>query len=241
LVLGTGGFRSLDVLESTIAASAATLVTVSLRRVSPDVAGSVYDVLERLGIDLLPNTAWCYSADEAVMTARMAREAFGTNRIKLEVIGDEKTLLPDVTETLRAARTLVDDGFEVWAYSSDDLVVGERLAQIGVAAVMPLGAPIGSGLGILNPWSISALTERLDIPVLLDAGIGTASEAALAMELGCAGVLAATAINRALDPVSMATAMRDGVRAGFLARHAGRIPRREKALPSSPQDGKADF
>lgn len=237
LVVGTGGFRTLDVLGASLRASGATVATVSVRRVDHTVEGSVYDLLTSLGFSLLPNTAGCYSADEAVALARLAREAFDTPAIKLEVIGDDDTLLPDVTETLRAAERLADDGFEVWAYTSDDLVTALRLEQAGCVAVMPLGSPIGSGLGIRNPHAISLICERLNVPVLLDAGVGTASDAALAMELGCDGVLAASAINRALDPVLMAQALRDAVSAGYAAALAGRIPVRTHAEASSPAVG----
>jgi thiazole synthase len=229
--------RSLDVLESALVASETRLATVALRRVSPDVDGSVYDVLQRLGLDLLPNTAGCFSAAEAVRMAELAREAFDTDRIKLEVIGDERTLLPDPVATLEAADALNSQGFEVWAYTNDDLVVAERLEQSGCAAVMPLGAPIGSGLGIRNPHAIALICERLEAPVLLDAGVGTASDAALAMELGCDGVLAASAIHRAIDPVLMAGAIRDAVRAGAAAAAAGRIAPRLYAEASSPSVG----
>lgn len=241
LVVGTGGFRSLDVLERSIRASGSSIATVALRRVDPHVEGSIYDLLGRLGVTLLPNTAGCYSAEEAVKTAELAREAFETSRVKLEVIGDDVTLLPDTTETLRAAEDLVRRGFEVWAYTSDDLIVAERLEQVGCVAVMPLGSPIGSGLGIRNPHALSLITERLSVPVLLDAGVGTASDAALAMELGCDGVLVASAINRALEPVVMAEALRDAVRAGYLARQAGRIPTRLHAEASSPSLGRPDL
>jgi thiazole synthase len=237
LVIGTGGMRSLEVLEAAIVASEARLATVALRRVSPEVDGSVYDVLKRLGLDLLPNTAGCYSADEAVRMAELAREAFSIDRVKLEVIGDERTLLPDPVATIEAATTLASRGFEVWAYTNDDLVVAERLEQAGCAAVMPLGAPIGSGLGIRNPHAIALICERLGSPVLLDAGVGTASDAALAMELGCDGVLAASAIHRALDPALMAGAIRDAVRAGAAAAAAGRIAPRLYAEASSPSVG----
>jgi len=236
-VVGTGGFRTLELLEQSLRTSEATIATVALRRVDPSVEGSIYDLLARLGFSLLPNTAGCYSAEEAVKVAELAREAFETNAIKLEVIGDDLTLLPDTTESLRAAETLVARGFEVWAYTSDDLVVAQRLEQLGCVAVMPLGSPIGSGLGIRNPHAIALIAERLSVPVLLDAGVGTASDAALAMELGCDGVLAASAINRALDPVRMARAIRDGVRAGFDAYGAGRIPPRLIAEASSPSVG----
>ena len=241
LVMGTGGMRSLAVLEESLAASEASVATVALRRVDPSVEGSIYDLLSRLGLTLLPNTAGCYSAAEAVKVAGLAREAFGTNLVKLEVIGDETTLLPDTTETLAAADRLVREGFEVWAYTSDDLVVALRLEQVGCVAVMPLGSPIGSGLGVRNPHAIALIAERVGVPVLLDAGVGTASDAALAMELGCDGVLAASAINRALDPVLMASAMRDAVRAGHGARRAGRIPARALAEASSPVLGRPDL
>jgi thiazole synthase len=241
LIVGTGGFRSMDVLHSSLVASEASIATVALRRVDPSVEGSIYDLLERLNFSLLPNTAGCYSADEAVKVAELAREAFATPAVKLEVIGDDVTLLPDTSETLVAAGRLVRAGFEVWAYTSDDLIVAQRLEQLGCVAVMPLGSPIGSGLGIRNPHAIAMIAERISVPVLLDAGVGTASDAALAMELGCDGVLAASAINRALDPVSMAEAIRDGVRAGFLARRAGRIPPRLHAEASSPALGRPDL
>lgn len=241
LVVGTGGFRSLDVLESSILASGSTIATVALRRVDPKVEGSIYDLLKRLDVTLLPNTAGCYSADEALKVAELAREAFSTPLIKLEVIGDDLTLLPDTTETLRAAQELVRRGFEVWAYTSDDFIVAQRLEQLGCVAVMPLGSPIGSGLGILNPHAISLITDRAEVPVLLDAGLGTASDAALAMELGCDGVLAASAMNRALEPVLMAEALKEAVRAGYLARRAGRIPTRLHAEASSPALGRPDL
>ncbi|HET8990791.1 MAG TPA: thiazole synthase [Acidimicrobiales bacterium] len=241
LVFGTGGFRSLEVLEATLEAARVKIATVALRRVDPTVEGSLYDVLERNKVALLPNTAGCYSAREAVATARLAREAFETDRVKLEVIGDDRTLLPDVVETLAAAQELVADGFEVWAYTNDDLVVAQRLEQVGCVAVMPLGSPIGSGLGVRNPHAVALICERVDVPVLLDAGLGTASDAALAMELGCAGVLAASAINRALDPVAMGEAVATAVRAGWLARRAGRIPPRLYAEASSSALGRPDL
>ncbi len=241
LVMGTGGFRSLKVLEDSLVASETTIATVALRRVDPNVEGSIYDLLVKQNISLLPNTAGCYSASEAMKFAQLAREAFSTNAVKLEVIGDDVTLLPDTTETLLAAEKLVRDGFEVWAYTSDDLIVAQRLEQVGCAAVMPLGSPIGSGLGIRNPHAISVICERVSVPVLLDAGVGTASDAALAMELGCDGVLLASAINRALDPVVMARAMKDAVNAGYLAKKAGRIPPRLHAEASSPLLGRPDL
>jgi len=241
LIVGTGGFRSMDVLEASLIASEATIATVALRRVDPNVKGSIYELLERRNFSLLPNTAGCYSASEAVKLAELAREAFETNAVKLEVIGDDRTLLPDTTETLVAADQLVRKGFEVWAYTSDDLIVAQRLEQCGCVAVMPLGSPIGSGLGIRNPHAIALITERVGVPVLLDAGVGTASDAALAMELGCDGVLAASAINRALEPVMMAEALRDAVRAGYSAFRAGRIPPRLHAEASSPSLGRPDL
>ncbi len=241
LVFGTGGFRSLEVLEATLEAAQVTIATVALRRVDPSVEGSLYEVLERNKVALLPNTAGCYSAREAVATARLAREAFETDRVKLEVIGDDRTLLPDVVETLAAAEELVAEGFEVWAYTNDDLVVAQRLEQAGCVAVMPLGSPIGSGLGVRNPHAVALICERVGVPVLLDAGVGTASDAALAMELGCAGVLAVSAINRALDPVAMGEAVASAVRAGRLARRAGRIPPRLYAEASSSALGRPDL
>jgi thiazole synthase len=241
LVMGTGGFHSLEILEASLLASGASVATVALRRVDPSVKGSIYDMLDRHGIALLPNTAGCYSAVEALKAARLAREAFASDRVKLEVIGDEVTLLPDTAETLIAADRLVREGFEVWAYTSDDLIVAQRLEQAGCVAVMPLGSPIGSGLGVRNPHAIAMIAERLDVPVLLDAGVGTASDAALAMELGCQGVLASSAINRALDPVLMAAALRDAVRAGHAARGAGRIPPRLQAEASSSSLGRPDL
>jgi thiazole synthase len=231
----------MDVLGASLVASEASIATVALRRVDPTVEGSIYDLLGRLNFSLLPNTAGCFSAGEAIKVAELAREAFETNAVKLEVIGDDGTLLPDTTETLVAADVLVRAGFEVWAYTSDDPVVAQRLEQVGCVAVMPLGSPIGSGLGVRNPHAISMIAERVSVPVLLDAGVGTASDAALAMELGCDGVLAASAINRALDPVMMAEALRDAVRAGFLARRAGRIPPRLHAEASSPSLGRPDL
>jgi thiazole synthase len=241
LVVGTGGFRTMQVLEQSLEASGSTLATVALRRVEPGLQGSIYDLLDKLNFTLLPNTAGCFTASEAVKTAELAREAFETNLVKLEVIGDDVTLLPDTSETLIAAHQLVAMGFEVWAYTSDDLISALRLEQAGCVAVMPLGSPIGSGLGIRNPHAIASIAERLEVPVLLDAGIGTASDAALAMELGCSGVLAASAINRALDPVLMARALRDGVRAGHAARRAGRIPPRLQAEASSTNLGRPDL
>ena len=237
LVMGTSALRSLDELRAALVASGTAMATVALRRVSPTVDGSIYDLLVELGIELLPNTAGCHTVAEALTVAELAREAFGTPRVKLEVIGDDVTLLPDPIATCEAAYQLVERGFEVWAYTTDDLVVAERLEQAGCVAVMPLGSPIGSGLGIANPHAISLIAERLSVPVLLDAGIGTASDATMAMELGCDGVLVASAINRATDSEAMARAMRAAVVAGWEARHAGRIARIPKAQASSPHEG----
>jgi thiazole synthase len=241
LLLGTGGFASLELLGEAIRESQTELVTVALRRVDPNARGSLVDVLAREHVELLPNTAGCFTARDAVLTAKLAREAFETDWIKLEVLGDEDTLLPDAPELLKAAEELVDDGFVVLPYTTDDPVLARRLADVGCAAVMPLGAPIGSGMGIRNPYNIALIREAVQLPVVLDAGIGTASEAALAMELGCDAVLVASAVSRAQDPVAMAGAMRDAVHAGRLARGAGRIPRRTYATPSTPNEGMADF
>ena len=241
LLLGTGGMSTLDRLEAALQASGTEVATVAVRRVTPGAQSSVLAVLERLSISVLPNTAGCRTAAEAVLCAQLAREAFSTTWVKLEVIGDERTLLPDVVETVAAAATLVDQGFQVFAYTTDDLVTALRLEQAGCVAVMPLGSPIGSGLGIRNPHAISLIAERLEVPVVLDAGVGTASDAALAMELGCAAVLAASAVNRAVDPVAMATALRLAVEAGSLAAGAGRIPPRVFAEASSAAIGRPDL
>jgi thiazole synthase len=220
-------------MEAALAAAGTEIVTVALRRVDPDARGSVLDVVERLGLFALPNTAGCYTARDAVRTARLAREGFETDWIKLEVIGDDRTLFPDAVELLDAAETLVADGFTVLPYTNDDPILARRLEDVGCAAVMPLGSPIGSGAGIRNPYNIAIITERAEVPVILDAGIGTASDATLAMELGCDAVLLATAVTRAKDPALMASAMRGAVVAGYEARHAGRIPKRFWAQASS--------
>jgi thiazole synthase len=246
LVMGTGGAASLLALEDALVASGTELTTVAMRRVSrprpsadPAAAGdpSVWGLLERLGIRALPNTAGCFSVREAVLTAQLAREACATDWVKLEVIADDVTLLPDVIGLVEAAKILVDDGFTVLPYTNDDPITARRLEDVGCAAVMPLGSPIGSGLGIANPRNIEAIAGAASVPVILDAGIGTASDAALAMELGCDGVLLATAVTRAADPVRMAHAMRLAVEAGYAAAGAGRPPRRERALASSPVGG----
>jgi thiazole synthase len=234
LIMGTGGMPSLDVLDRALVASGTELTTVAMRRVDPASSGSVLDLLASRGIRALPNTAGCYTASEAVRVARMAREALGTSWVKLEVIADERTLLPDPVELLTAAEQLIADGFVVLPYTNDDPVMARKLEQAGCAAVMPLGAPIGSGLGIRNPHNIELIVEAAAVPVILDAGIGTASDAAIAMELGCAAVLLATSVTRAREPELMAAAMREAVTAGRLALRAGRVPRRRYALASSP-------
>jgi thiazole synthase len=241
LILGSGGFATLELLAAAIEAAQAELVTVALRRIDPAARGSLVDVLDEAGVELLPNTAGCFTARDAVLTAQLAREAFQTDWVKLEVIGDERTLLPDAPELLAAAEQLVADGFVVLPYTTDDPVLARRLEDVGCAAVMPLGSPIGSGMGIANPYNITLIREQAGVPVILDAGIGTASDAALAMELGCDGVLCASAISRAQDPVAMATAIRAAVDAGRLALEAGRIPRRRFAEASTPMDGLAEF
>jgi thiazole synthase len=251
LLLGTGGFPSLELMAAAIEASGSELVTVALRRLPVGGAGAnghpggstspLLDILAPTGVQLLPNTAGCHTARDAVLTAKLARDAFETDWIKLEVIGDEDTLLPDAPELLRAAEELVDHGFTVLPYTTDDPVLARRLQDVGCAAVMPLGSPIGSGMGIRNPYNIALIREAVDVPVVLDAGIGTASDAALAMELGCDAVMAASAIARAQDPVRMAAAMRAAVQAGRLAAGAGRIPRRLYAAASTPEEGRAEF
>jgi thiazole synthase len=237
LIAGTGGFRSLEQMEEALAASGAEIVTVALRRIDPAAKGSVLDVLDRLGLFALPNTAGCFTARDAVRTARLAREAFETDWIKLEVIGDDRTLYPDAVELLAAAETLVGEGFTVLPYTNDDPILARRLEEAGCVAVMPLGSPIGSGAGIRNPYNIAIVAEQASVPVVLDAGIGTASDAALAMELGCDAVMAASSIFGAEDPTAMARALRGAVEAGRAARRAGRIPRRTHAEASTPEEG----
>jgi thiazole synthase len=237
LIMGTGGFASHETMEQALAASGAEIVTVALRRVDPAAQGTLLDVVERLGLHLLPNTAGCYTARDAVRTAQLAREAFETDWVKLEVIGDDRTLFPDAVELLAAAEQLVADGFTVLPYTNDDPILARRLEEVGCAAVMPLGSPIGSGSGIRNPYNIAIIVENAGVPVVLDAGIGTASEAAQAMELGCDAVLLASAVSRAEEPVAMAGAMRKAVEAGYEARRAGRIPTRLYADASTPVEG----
>lgn len=241
LLLGTGGFQSLEAMGDAIAVSGTELVTVALRRVNPAARGSIMDVIAGAGVEVLPNTAGCYTARDAVTTARLAREAFETNWVKLEVIGDDRTLLPDAIELVAAAEILVDDGFVVLPYTTDDPILARRLEDVGCAAVMPLGSPIGSGMGINNPYNLAIIRERTELPVILDAGVGTASDAALAMELGCDAVLCASAVSRAHDPNAMARAIRGAVEAGRLAQRAGRIPRRLHAEASTPDAGMPDF
>ncbi len=241
LIIGTGGFRSLEVVAEAVEASGADMATVTMRRVDPSTRGSLLDVLDSQGCFVLPNTAGCFTARDAVTTARLAREALETDWVKLEVIGDDKTLLPDAPELLEAAETLVGEGFTVLPYTNDDPVLAQRLEDAGCAAVMPLGSPIGSGMGIANPYNLRLIVEQARVPVILDAGIGTASDAALAMEAGCDGVLLASAISRAEDPRAMAGAMRKAVEAGWEARLAGRIPRRLYGEASSPVEGVAEL
>ena len=237
LIVGTGGFRSLQQMEAALEVSGTQIVTVALRRVDPSAQGSLVELIERLGLFCLPNTAGCYTARDAVRTAQLAREAFETDWIKLEVIGDDRTLLPDAPELLTAAETLVAEGFTVLPYTNDDPILARRLEEAGCAAVMPLGSPIGSGSGIRNPYNFRIIVESASVPVICDAGIGTASDAALAMELGCDGVLLASAVSRAADPARMAAAMRKAVEAGYEARCAGRIPRRLYAEASTTDEG----
>ena len=241
LILGTGGFRSLEAMTAAIEASGTEMVTLALRRVEASAQGSIVEALDAAGVRLLPNTAGCYTARDAVLTARLAREAFATDWIKLEVIGDDRTLLPDAPALLEAAEELVDEGFVVLPYTTDDPTLARRLEDVGCAAVMPLGSPIGSGMGLLNPYNLRLIVDHARVPVILDAGVGTASDAALAMELGCDAILCATAISRAEDPVAMARAIRLATEAGRLAHRAGRIPRRLYAQASTPEDGRGEF
>jgi thiazole synthase len=239
LIVGTGKYRSFPEMARAHAASGADMVTVAVRRVNLTDRSkeSLLDYIDREKIFILPNTAACYTADEAIRTARLAREVGLSNWVKLEVIGDRELLYPDAEELLRATQTLVDKGFVVLPYCTDDPVVCRKLADAGAAAVMPLGSPIGSGLGISNPHLIELICARSPVPVVCDAGIGTASDATLAMELGCAAVLVNTAVSKAQNPLLMARSMRAAVEAGRLSRLAGRIAKRTHAEPSSPQFG----
>lgn len=238
LFLGTGGITNFEILDEVITAAQPGFITVAMRRIDPKQRGSLVDVIARHHVAVLPNTAGCFTSNEAVLTAKLAREALETEWIKLEVIADERSLLPDPLELLNAAEQLVDEGFNVLAYSNDDPVLASRLEGIGCAAVMPLGAPIGTGLGILNPYNIECIVANAKVPIVLDAGIGAPSDASLAMELGCSAVLVATAITRAQDPITMAKAFALGVQSGRLARRAGRIPRLRSAQASSTMDGR---
>jgi thiazole synthase len=243
LIIGSGKYKSFEENRRALDASGAEMITVAVRRVdlSTRDAGSLLDWIPPDQFHILPNTAGCYTADEAVTTARLARELLDTNLVKLEVIGDKRTLFPDTAETLAAAKTLVADGFVVMPYITDDPVACMRLEELGCAAVMPLGAPIGSGLGIRNPANIRIILESVSCPVLVDAGVGTASDAAIAMELGCTAVLMNTGIAGAKDPIKMAHAMKLAVEAGRAAYEAGRMPRRLHAQASSPETGLADL
>ena len=237
LLIGSSSFPNNQVMLDSIEASSAQIVTVAIRRVDLGGAGeNILDLLED-NYFILPNTAGCFTAKDAILTAKLAREALETDWVKLEVIGDRDTLYPDVKQLLRAADELVDSGFKVMPYCTDDPITCRKLADLGCVAVMPLGAPIGSGMGVLNPYNIEIIRRIINIPVIVDAGIGTASDAALAMELGCDGVLLASAVSRAHNPVMMARAMKSAVTAGRLAHRAGRIPRKRFAQASSPESG----
>ena len=242
LLVGTGKYRDFAQTQAAVEASGAEIVTVAIRRTNIGQHAGEPNLLDFLAPDrftLLPNTAGCYTADDAVRTLRLARELLDDHRlVKLEVLGDPHTLFPNMVETLAAARTLVKEGFDVMVYCSDDPIMARELEQIGCVAVMPLASLIGSGMGILNPWNLRIILDKLKVPVIVDAGVGTASDAAIAMELGCAGVLMNTAIAQAGDPILMASAMRKAVEAGREAFRAGRMPRREyQASPSSPTTG----
>ncbi|MCI5049708.1 MAG: thiazole synthase [Rickettsiales bacterium] len=240
LLVGTGKYKDFTETKAAIEASGAEIVTVALRRTNVDAGKgeTLQDYIDPQHYTYLPNTAGCYTADDAVRTLKLARELGDWNLVKLEVIGDENTLLPDVVATLEAAERLVADGFEVMVYTTDDLLIAKKLEKIGCVAIMPLAAPIGSGLGIQNPLNIERIVQEIQVPVLVDAGVGTASDASIAMELGCDGVLMNTAIAEADDPIAMAEAMRLGVQAGRMAYRAGRMPKRNTASASSPTTGK---
>lgn len=239
LIMGSAGFRDHDVMQRALKASGTELVTVAIRRVdlSQGEGAGVMELLQKEGYTLLPNTAGCYTSRDAVLTAELAREALGTDLVKLEVIGDEETLFPDVPELLKAAERLVEKGFTVLPYTNDDPITAKKLEHIGCAAVMPLGAPIGSGMGIRNPYNLRIIRENCEVPVIIDAGVGTASDAAYAMELGMDGVLLNSAVSKAKEPERMARAMAGAVEAGSEALRAGRIPKRLYAEASSPEEG----
>jgi thiazole synthase len=241
LIVGTGKYASMEVMKQAHEASGAQIITVALRRVSLPSGESLLDHLDTTRYTLLPNTAGCYTADEAIRTCYLAREAGLGEMVKLEVIGDPRTLFPDAQGLLEATKTLAREGFTVMPYTNDDPVMAKKLEDAGAAVVMPLGAPIGSGLGIRNPYNIKIILETVSVPVIVDAGVGTASDAAIAMELGCEGVLMNTAISGAQDPVAMARAMRLGVEAGRLAFRAGRIGKKLYATASSPLEGVPDW
>jgi len=241
LIVGTGKYSSMEVMKQAHEASGAQIITVALRRVSLPSGESLLDHLDTTRYTLLPNTAGCYTADEAIRTCYLAREAGLGEMVKLEVIGDPRTLFPDAMGLLEATKTLAREGFTVMPYTNDDPVMAKKLEDAGAAVVMPLGAPIGSGLGIRNPYNIKIILETVTVPVIVDAGVGTASDAAIAMELGCEGVLMNTAISGAQDPVDMARAMRLGVEAGRLAFRAGRIGKKLYATASSPLEGVPDW
>ncbi|MCG6899805.1 MAG: thiazole synthase [Gammaproteobacteria bacterium] len=241
LLVGTGKYRDLEETRAATQASGAEMVTVAIRRTNIGQHANepnLLDVISPQHYTLLPNTAGCYTADDAIRTCRLARELLdGHDLVKLEVLGDEKTLFPDIIQTLQATEVLVKDGFKIMVYTNDDPIIAKRFEELGCVAVMPLAAPIGSGLGIRNPYNILTIVENATVPILVDAGVGTASDAALAMELGCDGVLMNTAIAGARDPVMMASAMKKGIEAGREAYLAGRIPRKRFASASSPIEG----
>jgi thiazole synthase len=239
LLIGTAGYPNFDLMMRSLEASGAKIATVAMRRVKlSDASGeNLFNLLREKGYTILPNTSGCFTAKDAVLTAQLAREALETSLIKLEVIGDDQTLFPDVEQLLPAAATLVKDGFTVLPYCNDDPITCKKLEDIGCAAVMPLGAPIGSGMGIRNPYNIQIIRDLVQVPLIVDAGVGTASDAAIAMELGCDGVLLNTAVAKAHRPVLMAEAMKKAVEAGRAAFLAGRIPRKLYATASSPQTG----
>jgi thiazole synthase len=241
LLVGTGKYKDMTETRAATEASGAEIVTVAIRRTNIGQNAdepSLLEVLPPSEYTLLPNTAGCYTAEDAVRTCRLARELLdGHDLVKLEVLGDEKTLFPDIMQTLQATEELVKDGFKIMVYTNDDPIIAKRFEELGCVAVMPLAAPIGSGLGIRNPYNIMTIVENATVPILVDAGVGTASDAALAMELGCDGVLMNTAIAGAQDPVLMASAMKKGIEAGREAYRAGRIPRKRFASASSPIDG----
>jgi len=239
LLVGTGKYKDNQVMVEALAASGAEVVTVAVRRVDlkRSTAEALLNFIDAKKYFLLPNTAGCYSVEEAIRTARLGREALDSEWVKLEVIGDERTLLPDAAGLIEATKVLVKEGFKVLPYTNDDLIVARRLEEAGAAAVMPLAAPIGSGMGVLNPINIQFIREAVKVPVIVDAGVGSASDATRAMELGVDGILMNTAIALATDPVAMATAMRLGVEAGRLSFLAGRMPRKQYADPSSPTSG----